>query len=41
MITGRTFNILQYMHTNVGNKNVQTNDLFVSSLRVKDQINEF
>ena len=40
MITGRTFNILHYMHYNVGNKNMQTNDLFVTSLRVKGQMNK-
>ena len=40
MTLGRTFNILQYMHINVGNKYMQTNDLFVTSLRVKGQINE-
>ena len=28
------------MHINVGNKTMQTNDLFVTSLRVKGQINE-
>ena len=40
MTLGRTFNILQYMHINVGNNTMQTNDLFVTSLRVKGQINE-
>ena len=40
MILGRTFNILQYVHINVGNKSMQTNDLFVTSRRVKGQINE-
>ena len=40
MTLGRTFNILQYMHINVGNENMQTNDLFVTSLRVKGQIKE-
>ena len=40
MTSGRTFNFSQYMHSNVGNKNMQTNDLFVTSLRVKGQINE-
>ena len=34
------YNILHYMHINVGNKNMQTNDLLVTSLRVKGQINE-
>ena len=28
------------MHINVGNDILQTNDLFVTSLRVKGQINE-
>ena len=40
MTLGRTFNISQHMHINVGNKNMQTNDLFVASLRFKGQINE-
>ena len=40
MTLGRTFNISRYMHINVENKNMQTNDLFVTSLRVKDQMNE-
>ena len=40
MTIGRTFNALQYMHTNVANKTMQTNDLFVTSLRVKGQSNE-
>ena len=40
MTAGRTFNILQYMHINVGNNNMHNNDLFVRSLRVKGQINE-
>ena len=40
MITGRTFTFSQYMHINVGNKNMHNNDLFVTSLRVKGQINE-
>ena len=29
------------MHINVGNKTMHTNDLFVTSFRVKGQINEF
>ena len=40
MTTGRTFKFPQYMHINVGNNTMQTNDLFVTSLRVKGQINE-
>ena len=40
MTTGRTFNILQYMHINVGNNYMHNNDLFTTSLRVKGQINE-
>ena len=39
MTLGRTFNILQYMHINVRNKNMHNIDLFVTSLRVKGQIN--
>ena len=40
MTLGRTFNISQYMHINVRNKNMHNNDLFVTSLRVQGQINE-
>ena len=40
MTLGRTFKISQYMHINVGNKYMLNNDLFVTSLRVKGQINE-
>ena len=40
MTLGRTFKFSQYMHNNVGNKNMQTNDLFVTSLRVKGQSNQ-
>ena len=40
MTTGRTFKFSQYMHINVGNKTMHNNDLFVTSLRVKGQINE-
>ena len=40
MTTGRTFTFSQYMHINVGNKTMHNNDLFVTSLRVKGQINE-
>ena len=40
MTLGRTFNNLQYMHINLGNKYMQTNDLFVMSLKIKGQMNE-
>ena len=40
MTTGRTFKISQYMHINVGNNYMHNNDLFVTSLRVKGQINK-
>ena len=40
MTTGRTFTFSQYMHINVGNKNLHNTDLFVASLRIKGQINE-
>ena len=40
MTTGRTFKFSQYMHINVGNKTMHNNDLFVTSLKVKGQINE-
>ena len=40
MTTGRTFKFSQYMHINVGNKNMHNNDLIATSLRVKGQINE-
>ena len=40
MTTGRTFKLSQYMHINVGNKTMHNNDLFVTSLRVKGQMNE-
>ena len=40
MTTGRTFKLLHYMHINVGNKTMHNNDLIVTSLRVKGQINE-
>ena len=40
MTTGRTFTFSHYMHINVGNNNMHNNDLFVTSLRVKGQINE-
>ena len=41
MTLDRTFKFPQYMHINVGNKTMHNNDLFVTSLRVKGQINEF
>ena len=40
MILGRTFKLLQYMHINVGNKNMQTNVLFMTSFKDKVQMNE-
>ena len=40
MIFGTTFKFLRYVHINVGNKTMHNNDLFVTSLRVKNQINE-
>ena len=40
MITGRIFKFSQYMHINVGNGNKHNNDLFVTSLRVKGELNE-
>ena len=40
MTTGRTFKFSEYMHINVGNKCMHNNDLFVTSLRVKDQLNK-
>ena len=40
MTLGRTFTFSQYKHINVGNNYMHNNDLFVSSLRVKGQINE-
>ena len=40
MTTGRTFKFSHYLHINVGNKKMHNNDLFVTSLRVKGQINE-
>ena len=40
MTTGRTFKFLQYMHINVGNNYMHNVDLFVTSLRIKGQINE-
>ena len=40
MTTGRTFKFSQYMHINVGNNYMHNNDLFVTSLKVKGQMNE-
>ena len=40
MTAGRTFKISQYMYINVGNNTMHNNDPFVTSLRVKGQINE-
>ena len=40
MTLGRTFKFSQYMHINVGNKYMHNNVLFVTSLRVKGQLNE-
>ena len=40
MTADRTFTFSQYMHINVGNKNVHNNDLFVMSFKVKNQLNE-
>ena len=40
MTAGRTFKFSQYMHINVGNNYMHNNDLFVTSPRVKGQLNE-
>ena len=40
MTTGRTFTFSQYMHINMGKNTMHNNDLFMTSLRVKGQINE-
>ena len=40
MTAARTFTFSQYMHINVGNKNMHNNDLFVTSLKVRGQMNE-
>ena len=40
MTTGRTFTLSQCMHINVGNNLMHNNDPFVTSLRVKGQLNE-
>ena len=40
MTLGRTFKFSQYMHIHVENKTMHNNDLFVTSLRVKGQMNE-
>ena len=39
MTLGRTFKFPQYMHINVENKNVHNRYLFVTSLRIKYQMN--
>ena len=40
MTLDRTFKVSQYMHINVGNNYMHNNDLFVTSFRVKGQMNE-
>ena len=40
MTFGRTFKFSQYMHINVENKTIHNNYFYVTSLRVKGQINE-
>ena len=40
MTAGRTFKFSQYMHINLENNYMHNNDLFVTSLRVKGQLNE-
>ena len=40
MTTGRTFKLPQYMHISVENKTMHNNHLYVTSLRVKGQMNE-
>ena len=40
MTLGRTFKFSQYMHINMVNKTIHNNDPFVTSLRVKRQMNE-
>ena len=40
MKTGRTFKFSEYTHIIVGNKNMHNNYLFVTSFRVKGQMNE-
>ena len=40
MTLGRTFKFSQYMHVNVGNKTMHNNILFVTSFRIKGQINK-
>ena len=40
MTLGRTFKFSQYMHINVENNTMHNNYLYVTSLRVKGQINE-
>ena len=40
MATGRTFKFSEYMHINVGNENMHNNYFFVTSLKVKGQMNK-
>ena len=40
MTLGRAIKFSQYMHVNVGNKTMHNNDLFVTLLRIKGQMNE-
>ena len=41
MAIDRTFKFSVCMHINEGNKNMQTNDLLVTSLRVKGPMNKY
>ena len=40
MTLGRTFKFPQYMRITVGNKTLRNNYPFVTSLRIKNQMNE-
>ena len=40
MAVGTTFEFSEYMHINVGNKNLPSNCHFLMSLRVKGHMNE-
>ena len=40
MTAGRTFKFWEYMHNNMGNKNMHNNYLHIAWLGVKDQINK-
>ena len=40
MTLGRTFKFPRYMHINVGNKYMHNNVLFMTSFRVKSEMNE-